>query len=123
VMLYLLSVIIHRFEHDEDPLTAHELAVRDHLPIRLVNQLLGRMIETGLLREVYVDGKEDKTVQPALDTHLITVGMVIDRIDRQGTELFLQATSEQMQAFWERYTYIKQIHTTYDQIYVNEILV
>ena len=121
IMLYLLSVIIKRFENDEAPLTAHELAIRDHLPIRLVNQLLSRMTETGILREVYVEDKEEKTYQPALDTHKISVGMVIQRIDMQGTEMFLQATTPQMQKFWERYLQVKSEHNTMDSIYVNEL--
>jgi len=121
IMLYLLSVIIRRFESDEAPLTAHELAVRDNLPIRLVNQLLSRMVETGLLREVYVEDKSERTFQPALDTHKMTVGMVIDRIDAQGTEQFLQAPTEEMQAFWNRYLAIKKKNQTFDKILVNDI--
>ena len=122
VMLYLLSVIIKRFEADEVPLTAHELAIRDHLPIRLVNQLVGRMVETGILREVYTDEEDDeKRYQPALDTHKISVGMVIGRIETQGNELFLQKPTEEMQAFWDKYIELKEKHTTLDQIYINEL--
>ena len=122
VMLYLLSVIIKRFEADEAPLTAHELAIRDHLPIRLVNQLVGRMVETGILREVYTDEEDDeKRYQPALDTHKISVGMVIGRIETQGNELFLQKPTDEMQAFWDKYIELKEKHTTLDQIYINEL--
>ena len=121
VMLYLLSVIIKRFEADEAPLTAHELAIRDHLPIRLVNQLVGRMVETGILREVYTDEEEEKCYQPALDTHKISVGMVIGRIETQGNELFLQKPTDEMQAFWDKYIELKEKHTTLDQIYINEL--
>ena len=109
IMLYLLSVIIRRFESDEAPMTAHELAIRDHLPIRVVNQLLSRMVETGLLREVYVEDEEEKTYQPALDTHKMTVGMVLRRIEAQGTEEFLQEPSPEMEAYWKRYQTIKDI--------------
>ncbi len=121
IMLYLLSIIIKRFEADEAPLTAHELAVRDHLPIRLVNRLLGRMVATGLLREVFTENEEERRYQPALDTHKISVGMVIDRIDAQGTELFLQNPSEEMVNFWENYTKMKEKDTTLNQILVNEL--
>lgn len=122
VMLYLLSVIIKRFEADEAPLTAHELAIRDHLPIRLVNQLVGRMVETGILREVYTDEEdEEKRYQPALDTHKISVGMVIGRIETQGNELFLQKPTEEMQAFWDKYIELKEKHTTLYQVYINEL--
>ena len=121
IMLYLLSIIIKRFEADEAPLTAHELAVRDHLPIRLVNRLLSRMVETGLLREVFTENEEERRYQPALDTHKISVGMVIDRIDAQGTELFLQNPSEEMVNFWKNYTKMKEKDTTLNQILVNEL--
>ena len=121
IMLYLLHVIIKRFEADEAPLTAHELAIRDHLPIRLVNQLLGRMVETGILREVYVEDEEEKTFQPALDSHKISVGMVIDRIDAQGTEEFLQAPTPEMEAFWTNYLKLKKAHSSLDKILVNEL--
>ena len=55
IMLYLLYLIVKRFDGDETPLSAHELAVRDHLPIRVVNQLLSRMVETGILNEIYTE--------------------------------------------------------------------
>ena len=109
IMLYLLSIIIKRFEADEAPLTAHELAIRDHLPIRLVNQLVGRMVETGILREVVAEEHEEKTYQPALDTHKISVGMVISRIEAQGSEMFLQTPSPELQEFWEKYERMKEL--------------
>ena len=122
IMLYLLSIIVKRFEADEEPLSAHELAVRDNLPIRVVNQLLSRMVETGILREVYSeDNEEEKTYQPALDTHKISVGLVFDRIDAQGTEEFLQKPSDEMQAFWKHYLEMKQKYNTLDQLMINEL--
>ena len=123
IMVYLLSVIIKRFEADEAPLTAHELAIRDNLPIRVVNQLLSRLVETGILREVYVEDKEEKTFQPSLDTHKISVGMVFERIESQGSEEFLQAPSAQMQAFWEKYLRISDIaQKPVKDILVSEIM-
>ena len=123
IMVYLLSVIIKRFEADEVPLTAHELAIRDNLPIRVVNQFLSRLVETGILREVYVEDKEEKTFQPALDTHKISVGMVFERIESQGSEEFLQAPSAQMQAFWEKYLRISDIaQKPVKDILVSEIM-
>ena len=121
IMLYLLSVIIKRFEADEAPLTAHELAIRDHLPIRLVNRLLSRMVETGILREVFVEDEEERTYQPALDTHKISIGMVVERIDKQGSEEFLQKPSDEMQACWEKFLELKRKHNTLDQVMINQL--
>lgn len=121
VMLYLLHTIVKRFEADEAPLTAHALAVRDHLPIRLVNQLLSRLVETGILREVYVEDEEDRTYQPALDTHKISLGMVMKRIDEQGSEHFLQSPSQEMQAFWDHLVEVKKEHSSLGQVYINQL--
>ena len=121
IMLYLLSIIIKRFEDCEEPLTAEELAVRNKLPIRLVNQLLSRMVETNILREVYVEGKEERTYQPAMDTHKITVGMVLERIGQQGSEHFLQSPTPEMQAFWDHYVEVQKTHIKLDKILVNEL--
>ena len=120
IMLYLLSSIIKRFEADEAPLTAHELAIRDNLPIRLVNQLLSRLVEVNVLREVVVNEQEEKTYQPAMDTHKISLGMVIDRIDHQGTEDFLHSPTPEMRAFRDNYHKIKDEHRIND-IYIREL--
>lgn len=121
ITLYLLAVIIKRFEQDQPPLTAHELATHNHIPLRLVNQLLSRLVETQLLREIYIENKEDRTFQPALDTHLITIGMAFDRIDCQGTEEFLQSTPPEMQQFWQRFIQLKNEHNTLTQVRIDEI--
>lgn len=121
VMLYLLTIIIRRFEQDEVPLTAHELAQQNQLPIRLVSQLLSRLEETHIVREVYVEDKEDTTYVPALDTHRITVGMVLDRVSAQGTEQFLRNTPPEMQHFWEQYNHIVLAHPSLDNILVSEL--
>lgn len=121
VMLYLLTIIVHRFEADEVPLTAHELAQQNRLPIRLVLQLLSRLEEVHIVREVYVEDKEDTTYVPALDTHRITVGMVLDRVSAQGTEQFLRGTPPEMQRFWQRYQDIVLAHPTMDEVLVSEL--
>lgn len=121
VMLYLLAIIIRRFENDETPLTAQALATANRLPMRLVNQLLTRLTDIGILRTVYVEGEESKTYQPALDTHKITIGLVLDRVERQGNEEFLRSCNEDRQTFWKRLLALKKEHNTLDQVLVSEI--
>ena len=103
VMLYLLSVIIKRFEQGETPETIQQMAKKHYLPSRLVAQLLSRLEDTNIIRRVYIDNQEEQAFVPALDTNLISVEMVIGRISAQGTEEFLQHTPVEMQDFWRRY--------------------
>ena len=119
--MYLLHRIIQRFEQDEEPLMAIELAHENHVPIRLVTNLLNRLVDVGLLRMVYIEQKEERTYQPALDTHKITVGLVIERIDKQGTEEFLRGATPEMQAFWQRFMQLKDEHNTLKNIRIDEI--
>jgi membrane protein len=120
VMLYLLSVIVRRFEHGDTPQTAQEMALHHQLPIRLVSQLLTRLEDTNIVRRVYVEQEEDETFVPAMDTRLITVEMVIGRISAQGTEEFLQHTPPEMQAFWQRYLQMCEANTS-DDILVGDL--
>ena len=120
VMLYLLSMIIRRFEAGETPLTAQEMAANNQLPIRLVQELLTQLEEIAIVHRVYVEDKEDPAFVPALDTKTITVEMVIGRISAQGTEEFLQHTPAEMQAFWTRYQQMIDANHS-DDILVSEL--
>lgn len=112
VMLYLLSMIIKRFEQGETPETIQQMAKKNQLPIRLVGQLLSRLEDTNIIRRVYVEQEEEETFVPAIDTRMITVEMVIGRISAQGTEEFLQHTPAEMQEFWRHYLQMCEANTS-----------
>ena len=120
VMLYLLSMIVKRFEQGESPLTAQEMAEENQLPIRLVQQVMTCLEDANIVRRVYVDQDESETFVPALDTRSITVEMVMGRISAQGTEDFLLHTPQKMQAFWQHYLQMCEANTS-DNILVSEL--
>ena len=120
VMLYLLSVIIRRFEQGEQPETAHEMATANQLPIRLVQQLLSRLEETNIVHRVLSEQEEDPAFVPAMDTHQITVEKVLGRVAAHGTEAFLQHTPPEMQAFWQRYLQMEASNAS-DDIRVSDL--
>lgn len=120
VMLYILSVIVQRFEQGETPVTAKQLAVQNQLPIRLVQQLLARLEDANIVHRVFVNSNDDESFVPALDTRTITVEMVIGRISSQGTEDFLQHTPQSMKTFWEHYQQMCAANTS-DDILVSEL--
>lgn len=120
VMLYLLSVIIRRFEQGEQPETAHEMATANQLPIRLVHQLLSRLEETNIVRRVLSEQEEDPAFVPAMDIHQITVEKVLGRVAAHGTEAFLLHTPPEMQAFWQRYLQMCEANTS-DNILVGDL--
>ncbi len=119
--LSLLAAIVKRFENGEPPLTARELAIENGIPVRQASLLLSRLSETNILREVYMEGKEERTYQPALDTHKITIGLVFDRIDAQGTEDFLETSTKYQQKLWQHFLQLRQDERHTHEIYINEL--
>ena len=84
------------------------MAHENRLPAKLVNQLLSRLVEVKLIRETYIEGKDERTYVPAKDINTITVGSIIDSIDKQGTELFLRNPTPERTQFWARYNNLRQ---------------
>ena len=119
--LSLLAAIISRFENDEPPLTARELAIVNGIPVRQASLLLERLTATNIVREVYIEGKEDRTYQPALDTHKITIGLVFDRIDAQGTEDFLETSTKYRKKLWKHFLELRHEELHAHEIYINEL--
>ena len=120
VMLYLLSIIIKRFEQGETPETAQQMSHNNLLPIRLVNQLLRKLEEAHIVCRVYSAQDDDPSFVPALDTRSITIEMVVEQISAQGAEEFFQHTPPAMQDFWQRYLQLRQANPA-DDILVSEL--
>lgn len=120
VMLYLLSVIIKRFENGESPEKMRDMANNNQLPIRLVGQLMARLEDANIVHRVYIDQDEESAFVPAMDTKKITVELVLGRISSQGTEEFLQHTPKEMQDFWQHYQAMLEANQS-DDILVSEL--
>lgn len=125
ITLYLTYLIVKRFETGEKPLTVSELSKDNHLPFRLVSQLLSRLADpqVGVLNEVYSDNDAEKAYTPALDINKITVGMVFNQIDSQGSEGFLQKNAlPQMTEFWQKWLIIKDSNAEQMNLLVKDIM-
>ncbi|MBQ9705103.1 MAG: YihY/virulence factor BrkB family protein [Paludibacteraceae bacterium] len=122
VTLYLTWLIVCRFRDGKEPQTAHEMAKENRLPARLVNQLLGRLSEIGIVRESYTEGKEDRTYVPGHDISTLTVNEVADCIDRQGTELFLQHPTPEQERFWQQFIALREGDKELSNILIRDIL-
>lgn len=122
ITLFLTYKVVKRFEEEQEPQTAHEMASENHLPARLVNQLLSRLIDVGILRETYIEGKEEHTYIPAVDINKITVGKVFANIDQQGNEQFLTNPTEESKLFWQKFLDIKSHTMDVNKILVKDII-
>ena len=82
----LASRICRRFDKGLPPYTALELRAGTGIPIRIVNDLLYMMIEARILIEIISDEKgEAARFVPAENVENLSVGVLIDRLESQGS--------------------------------------
>lgn len=121
--LYICYRIIKRFEKGEDAYSAQELAQENHLPVRIVNQLIGRLVEVKILCELSAaEESESARYQPALDINKITVGLLFEKVEQGGSEKFFRHLPPHMNTFWKRWLEIKHADYDYNKLLVKDIM-
>ncbi len=89
VCIVITSLIAKRFEKGQKPYTAEELSNENRIPIRLTKQVLGTLQDLNILHEVLSDEKsEDIAFQPSIDIYQLSVGLIMNRIETNGSEAF-----------------------------------
>ena len=85
----ILSSICKRFAVGASAYTAEELSKEHKIPIRLTKKLLYELQDMKLILETSHDYKSDEIrYTPALDINVLTVGMLLSRLDSTGSEAF-----------------------------------
>lgn len=120
--LFITYIIVKQFEEQKPPLSSDQIATKYKLPIRLVNQLITKLVEVAILNEVYSEISKLKTFQPAIDINQLTVNMLFSKLEMHGSELFLTNKNELLDSFWQKTLDIKQhSDTVTKQILVKDI--
>ena len=102
ITLLIMKIIVTRFEKGDTPITQQQLADDYNIPIRLVNQLLKLLVEVHLLSEIYTESNQEKSYQPAMDIHQITIQLVFDKISTFGSENFKVNPKKEFDGMWEQ---------------------
>ncbi|MBP7965414.1 MAG: YihY/virulence factor BrkB family protein [Paludibacteraceae bacterium] len=106
--LMVMKISVTRFEQGEKPLTPQQIADDYNIPVRLVNQILKLLVNTRLLSEIYADSHQEKTYQPAMDIHQITIQLLFDRISKLGSENFKVDNKKEFDGMWEKLEQFRQ---------------
>lgn len=89
VSILIMSAIAKRFVSNQPPYTASDLSEECQTPIQLTKQALFELQKVNLLHETVSDAKSAEIAyQPSIDVHLLSVGLVLERIDTDGSEDF-----------------------------------
>jgi len=119
--LFVTYIVIKQFENQKPPLSSSEISENYKLPIRIVNQILTKLVDVSIINEVFNEESELKTFQPAIDINQITVNLLFTKLDCHGSELFLTNRNELLDSFWQKSLEIKKRSDSTEQILVKDI--
>ncbi len=84
--LQISRLIISTFLKAEPPLSAFNISKTLEIPIRLVQQILDELVETGILSDTEVKKNKEISYQPARDINAITINSVIEALEQKGVD-------------------------------------
>lgn len=83
----VLQRIIKNFALGENAISSSELSKYFNIPVRLVRDIIKNLLEVGLVSQIHIDRRDKESFfQPAVDINMITVGLVLSKLDRQGDD-------------------------------------
>jgi membrane protein len=92
--LRVAHLLVKRFSAGEKPWDAATIAHELEIPIRLVNQILFELVESGVASEVRVNQDKDVGYEPARDPNTMTIKYVIEALEKWGSESVPVAKTE-----------------------------
>ncbi len=94
--LLVAHKIVKNFMDQNDPLDAAEIAERLNIPVRIVRELIYELLNARIITETLTLTEKEVAYQPALDPARITVGFVIDTLERQGNQIPIEKETDEI---------------------------
>lgn len=92
VALQITHLIVNRFSQAEKALSCVQIAAQLNLPQSIVQLVLTALLEANMLVEIN-STTDELLFQPALDTNLMSVYMIIEALENQGNNLLKSKTA------------------------------
>ena len=121
ICILFMSLIVRRFMEGGKQMTASELSEETKTPTRLTHQILNLLQHLELIHAAENEG-EDKTenvFMPSVPTESLSVGLVLERINNDGSEDFKIDRDEKFSDEWKTLINVQDIY--YDNC--NKILI
>jgi membrane protein len=84
--LQIVHLIVTRFIKEENPLTSRDISLSLDIPIRLVQEIISDLEQSGLISPIASKNGTDATYQPARDINNFTVASIIEALEKNGTD-------------------------------------
>ncbi len=102
--ILIMSLICKRFQTGKTPYPAETLSDEHKIPMRLTTTILSELQDLHLISETPVeDEDEEMGYLPAIDINQMNVGMLLNRMDKEGSEAF-KIDRNRYNAPWEALT-------------------
>ena len=85
--IMILSAYVKRFYQGKEPVGAEIIAASMRIPVRISSEIIHDLTEAGLLVQLVGDKNKQRIYQPGLDINKMTVGFVLDKLEKRGSEL------------------------------------
>lgn len=109
ITIFITWLIVKRFEQEEQPLSNDQIAQNYRLPIRLVNQILTQLANANIIVAIANEKMQAHSYQPAFDIHRLSINVLFDKLDTEGSEMFLNTRNELLAPFWEKVIEIREM--------------
>lgn len=106
ILLIISCVIVQRFEKGLPPLTLQNISSSYNIPIRIAKTVINKLIDSGIVIETLNEDERVPSYQPAFDISKMSVGMLLSRVDADGTgeKNFRINRNEKYKLQWETIT-------------------
>lgn len=86
----ILADICKRLQENQPPTTAQLLSQQHHIPIKLTQKILYHLVQMKLVVETATGQRHRKDMGyiPRVDIHQLTLGMLLDRLEKDGSNDF-----------------------------------
>lgn len=121
VCVLFLSLIVRRFVAGQKPYSASELSEETKTPARLAHQVLNLLQQLDIIHTTTLgEGKKEEVVyMPSVPVEKLTVGLVMERINNEGSEDFRIDREEKFSDEWRVLLDVQKVY--YDKC--NKILI
>jgi DNA-binding IscR family transcriptional regulator len=122
IALMISSLIAKDFYLGKKALTSHEIATQLDLPYKLVNKILQEFVQIGIFVELK-NLNNEIVYQPGVTESKLTVGYVIDQLDRNGVnELPIHETKELIQIRKTMHQFDKYLDNELGNTFVRDLV-
>ncbi len=97
ISLQISHLLVKNFSKGFKPVTAGKISHTLEIPIRLVDEILHDLVQSGVFSETLTRGYKELAYQPARDINILTVQYVIDALEHRGMNSIPVAQTEELE--------------------------